>query len=228
MSIIAYKNRIGAADEYNPCYDRQTLVLTNNTISIRGFLGLISVMKSENSTLLLGTVLNEAGLISCHQIEVALREQIYNQDLRIGEILALHGWVKQETADFFAEDWFSHARGYQRNPLGFYLISAGLLNDQQLDYILKEQARTGMRIGALAVLQGWVKKPTIDFFIKYLEPDELNASPFKRGKAVSSDSSESSDNNSSLWLDPNQTRIHVPQPVRQSHHDADDDVPWVG
>jgi hypothetical protein len=174
-------------------------------------------MKTKNSTLLLGTVLSEAGLISCHQLEVALREQNYNPDLRIGEILALHGWVKQETADFFAEEWLVHAHGLQRNPLGFYLISSGLLNNSQVAYLLEEQRRTGMRIGAIAVLQGWVKKPTIDFFIKYLEPEELNASPFKRSKI--------SQAHETVLEDPSQTRIRPPSP---SSADDDDDVRWVG
>ncbi|MGD1918815.1 MAG: hypothetical protein ACFCAD_07950 [Pleurocapsa sp.] len=46
----------------------------------------------------IGQILIEAGLISINQIEVALQEQKYN-DLRIGEILVLHGWIQQHTVD---------------------------------------------------------------------------------------------------------------------------------
>ncbi|MEB3190526.1 MAG: hypothetical protein VKL42_09320 [Snowella sp.] len=52
----------------------------------------------------LGLILREADLVTPAQIEVALQDQQYYQ-LPLGEILALHGWVHQETADFFAEQW---------------------------------------------------------------------------------------------------------------------------
>ena len=54
----------------------------------------------------IGEILQEAGLITSPQLQVALRDQTYYQDMRLGEILALRGWVGQETADFFAQEWF--------------------------------------------------------------------------------------------------------------------------
>ena len=54
----------------------------------------------------IGEILTEADLITKPQLEVALRDQIYNEDMLLGEILALRGWIKQDTADFFVREWF--------------------------------------------------------------------------------------------------------------------------
>ena len=59
-----------------------------------------SLLFSSNVEKPLGEILVEAGLVSLAQIEIALQEQSQS-NLKIGEILALHGWIKQETADFF-------------------------------------------------------------------------------------------------------------------------------
>ena len=117
----------------------------------------------------LGEILLEAGLVSISQIEIALEEQKQN-DLKIGQILASHGWIKQETADFFAERWLSFLQKKQRRPLAFYLFAAGLLAQEQL-LILKQrqkQKNSETRLHSLAVKQGYIKQVTINFFLKYL------------------------------------------------------------
>ena len=53
----------------------------------------------------LGLVLRKAGLISSAQVEIALKESLSLPKYKIGEILAIRGWIKPETADFFAEIW---------------------------------------------------------------------------------------------------------------------------
>ncbi len=73
----------------------------------------------------LGQILVEAGLISMSQIELALREQ-KQSNLKIGEILTLHGWIKQQTADFFAEQWKSLLLEEQKKPLIYYFQQAAL------------------------------------------------------------------------------------------------------
>lgn len=118
----------------------------------------------------LGEVLQQADLISAAQIEVALRDQIEYQDMRIGEILALRGWIKQETADFFAQQWLILLEQKRKQPLGYYLKEAALLNERQISTILAEQKQeqTRMLFGELAVSKGWIKQHTIDFFLEYL------------------------------------------------------------
>ena len=53
----------------------------------------------------LGLVLRKAGLVSSEQIEKALKESLNLPRYKLGEILAIRGWIKPETADFFAETW---------------------------------------------------------------------------------------------------------------------------
>ena len=53
----------------------------------------------------LGLVLRQAGLVSSEQVEKALKESLNLPKYRLGEILAIRGLIKPETADFFAEIW---------------------------------------------------------------------------------------------------------------------------
>jgi tetratricopeptide (TPR) repeat protein len=117
---------------------------------------------------LLGEVLQEAGLISAAQIEIALQDQAQSKNLKIGEILAFRGWIKQETADFFAEQWPMLLRQKSKQSLGYYLKEAGLLDELQIKTILYEQKWRKLRFGELVVLKGWLNPTTIDFFLAHL------------------------------------------------------------
>ena len=116
----------------------------------------------------LGQILIEAGIISISQIEIALQEQKYN-DLRIGEILILHGWIQQQTVDFFAERWLA-LREEEKKPLAHYFQEAGLLDIEQINAILKLQKlkQRKVRFHRLAVEQGYIKQITVDFFVAHL------------------------------------------------------------
>ncbi|MEM8780635.1 MAG: hypothetical protein AAGF26_17565, partial [Cyanobacteria bacterium P01_G01_bin.49] len=95
-----------------------------------------------------------------------------SQTLKIGEILSLRGWVKPQTADFFAENWPSLVNEPNRHPIGQYFYQASLLNEAQIESILSQQksGQTWIRFGALAVLLGYLKQETVDLFVKYLAP----------------------------------------------------------
>ncbi len=129
---------------------------------------------SSQSRQPLGEILVEAGLISMHQIEIALREQKqyqqYKYNLKIGEILANHNWIKQETANFFAKKWSSLLEKPAKRPLAFYLHAAALLDKQQLLVLKQKQTQTNSenRLHSLAVEQGYVKQVTVDFFLRNL------------------------------------------------------------
>ncbi len=113
----------------------------------------------------LGIILLEADLVSVAQIEVALHDQVHSPNLRLGEILAIRNWIQQETADFFARDWLLLIQEKSRNPIGWYLQQAALLKEKQINSILEEQKLTGLRFGAVAVLQGIIESTTLDFFL---------------------------------------------------------------
>lgn len=119
----------------------------------------------------LGQLLNEAGLISAQQVEMALRDQLVNNpDTKIGEILASRGWIKQQTADFFVEQWQDLIDSPQKHPLVYYFRQAGLLNEEQIDKILAERNNSAdkVRFHHLAVQKGLIKHETVDFFIRSL------------------------------------------------------------
>ncbi len=122
----------------------------------------------------LGEILKDAGLITAPQIEVALHDQTYYQDMRFGEILALRGWIKSDTADFFVEEWWDLIKNEKKQPLGFYLKKAGLLTEKQIKLVLQEQDNTLLRFGTTAVLKGLLKQETVDFFLENLFPNQIS------------------------------------------------------
>ncbi len=118
----------------------------------------------------LGKVMQQAGLLSTAQIDVALRDQQQYPELRVGEICSLHGWIEQQTADFFADSWSKIILRPSKYPLGYYLRQAALLNERQISIILAEQKKLQVwqRFGELACDKKWLKRTTLHFFLKYL------------------------------------------------------------
>ena len=132
-----------------------------------------SLLFSSNLDKPLGEILVEAGLVSLAQIEIALQEQSQS-NLKIGEILALHGWIKQETADFFVDKWAKLVEMDNKQPLIYYFKEAELLDAQQIATLLKEQKKQQqqhqkkIRFHNLAVERGYLKRITVDYFLASL------------------------------------------------------------
>ncbi|WP_052049720.1 hypothetical protein [Leptolyngbya sp. KIOST-1] len=144
-------------------------------------------MPAQTQTRPLGELLQRAGLLSSAQLQVVLQDQQWQPDLRIGDILELRGWVKRDAIDFFAEQWPQLVAGGRDNPIGYYFQQAGLLDAHQVDALLREQAQAGLRIGALAVLRGWLSQETLDWFLQSLAPEESAASIFMKRKRSEGD-----------------------------------------
>ena len=121
---------------------------------------------SSKSTKTLGEVLIEAGLITANQIEFALQQQLQSNK-RIGEILASHNWIEQQTADFFAEQWQDLLSQKEKKPLIYYFRQSGLLNEAQIAKLLREQQQRTKptRFHRIAVELGYLKQITVDFFL---------------------------------------------------------------
>jgi hypothetical protein len=134
---------------------------------------------------LLGEILREADLVTEAQIQVALQDQKYSP-LPLGEILVVRGWLEQETVDFFAESWPRMVQTRARRPLGYYLQQAYLLREDQVNLILEEQRKLGIRFGSVAVLKGWIKQKTLDYFLDNLIPEAKTSSAFQ-GKQFRTD-----------------------------------------
>lgn len=115
----------------------------------------------------LGEILIEAGLVSLDQIEFALYEQA-NKNLKIGQILAHHNWIKQETADFFVNQWPQILQSQEKKPLVYYFKLAGLLSPSQIDTVLQKQQQKSSRprrFHKLVVQLGYLEQNTVDFFL---------------------------------------------------------------
>ncbi|ELS05010.1 hypothetical protein Xen7305DRAFT_00047480 [Xenococcus sp. PCC 7305] len=176
----------------------------------------------------LGVILQEAHLVSSPQIELALQDQIYYPDLRLGEIVAMRGWIKQETADFFAQDWWVLTRERNRKPLGYYLKSSALIEAEHIDAILEEQKRTGIRFGSVAVLQGLLKSKTLDFFLMNLFPRELSVSPKSTIYQISSPQDLRSPRKIATPETPTQKTHQLEQNKPQTEKNEEDEIKWIG
>lgn len=165
------------------------------------------MIESQNSELL-GQTLRKAGLVSFSQIQVALSDQEYNQNLLIGEILALRGWVEQQTADFFADEWQPLIDSLEKYPLGYYLVKSGLLTGEQTYLILEEQKQLWLKFGAIAMVRGLITQDTLNFFLDSLFPGTSLESPAMGAKSIQKE--EMPDN----------------QPKLEVEIDYDD-IPWI-
>lgn len=136
------------------------LVFKNQTVK--------PTFKASSNPLPLGYLLKKAGLVSESQVIEALKvQQTTHNYMRIGEIIVSYGWLNQETVDFFAESLIT-MRTQPKQLIGQYLKSAKLLDERQIDAILKEQYHTNLRFGEIAVTKGWIKPETVDFILDYL------------------------------------------------------------
>lgn len=176
-------------------------------------------MLSSYSLKPLGLILQEAGLVSTPQVELALLDQSYYQDLKIGEILALRGWIKQNTANFFADEWEDLIKQKSQQPLGYYLQQADLLKEKQINIILQEQNQLWLRFGAVAVLKGWLKQNTVDFFLKNLCPKELSASAFVGKRHF---------NQNKIDYNSRPTMILETHDQQETAAIDEEDIPWIG
>ena len=117
---------------------------------------------------LLGEILREADLITESQLETILQDKLHYRSYRIGELIALRGWLKQETVDFFADDWETCLKQGPQYPIGEYLKQAGFLEQEDIKNILDQQQQLEMRFGEIAVARGFLKPTTLNFFLNHL------------------------------------------------------------
>ena len=117
---------------------------------------------------LLGEILRDADLITEAQLQTVLQDKQKYKHQKIGEILALRGWLKPETVDFFAEEWQICLQQGASYPIGEYFKQAGLLEENDIEIILSLQVKLKRKFGEIAVNQGLVKRKTLNFFLENL------------------------------------------------------------
>lgn len=118
-----------------------------------------------------GELLIDAGIINSNQVLVALWEQQNYPELRIGEILAYHGWINQKTADFFGEKIKRYLfKSLPGKTLEDYLLEAGLLHEEQIEEIRFEKTTKPSSFASIALEKGYIKPQTVAFFKTYFTP----------------------------------------------------------
>ena len=125
-------------------------------------------MSTKNNILPIGKLLQNAGLISDEQLEIALVFQSQHTKMKLGEILALQEVIEVQTVDFFVNKWHEMKQEGKQFPIGYYLKQAYLLSGEQIKTILIEQKKNQLKFGELAVEKGWLKRETVDFFLNEL------------------------------------------------------------
>lgn len=49
--------------------------------------------------------------------------------------------------------------------IGSYLVDAGLVTSTQVKVALADQEKTGMRLGDILIMRGWIKKQTLEYVV---------------------------------------------------------------
>ncbi|MEM9567946.1 MAG: WecB/TagA/CpsF family glycosyltransferase, partial [Cyanobacteria bacterium P01_E01_bin.34] len=118
-----------------------------------------------------------AGLLTEEQLNVARSQQQDYPHLTLAEIVSVRGWLTKQTVNFFIERLPSLQHDMRQQPLGDYLVAAGLIDSTQLAVLLLERQSDAHRreeqqcIGGLAVQHGWLTRQTVDFFLTEVAPE---------------------------------------------------------
>ena len=128
-----------------------------------------SLLETKKMTVPIGTLLQQAGLLSETQLSTLLEEQTYQRHLLFGELAAKKGLIKLATVSFFVEEFPQLCESQNDYPLGEYFKAAGLLDREQISCILDQQRHTSLRFGEIAVQQGFLNSKTVDFFLETLK-----------------------------------------------------------
>jgi len=196
------------------------------------FVGMNTQLNAEKNLWIIkkpiGEILEDAGLVSQYQVEIALIDQNSYVDTKLGEILALRGWVKQETANFFAEDFPELVNKPDRMRLGEYLMAASLLEEKQVEDILQEQLQIGIKFGYVAVLKGYIKQETLDFFLTHLNKGVELQSGIYQKKTLMQDSTEIIDHSSTVVEKDISSATTIPCPDSiQEQEDPSESISWL-
>lgn len=125
-------------------------------------------MSSVNNNLLIGEILQSAGLVQQEQVQKALNFQKKFTKMKLGEILVIQDKIQSKTIDFFVNKWAAIKQKGHQFPIGYYLQQASLLNNQQILEILVEQKDNQLRFGDIVVAKKWLSSDTVEFFLNHL------------------------------------------------------------
>jgi N-acetylglucosaminyldiphosphoundecaprenol N-acetyl-beta-D-mannosaminyltransferase len=132
-----------------------------------GWLLLQQMMNRYQYNLPIGQLLQEAELLSPQQVAEILMMQEQARQRRFGDLVIEQGWLTTQTIDFFADQLPQLSRS-RHLPLGEYLKTAALIDEDQIRHILAQQAHGGGRFGDIAVENGLVPQGTVNLVMEQL------------------------------------------------------------
>ena len=187
---------------------------------------------------LLGEALVAAELINQDQLTVALKQQHQFPELRLGEIMTQWGWLSEKTVTFFAQRWPFIIEVEKNRPIGYFFQQAGLLNEQQIEKILEEHQQLGLKFGEVGVLQGCIKRATLDFFLKFLLSPKASGSREDIYSKTTATKDETFSARETLVINSDQSRERLKsRNLKDDPSDEDtldlamvdtDEIPWIG
>jgi N-acetylglucosaminyldiphosphoundecaprenol N-acetyl-beta-D-mannosaminyltransferase len=137
-----------------------------------GWLLIQQMLNRYDYQLPLGQILQDAELLSPEQVAQILALQKQSQKRRFGDLVIEQGWLAPATVHFFADQLPKLPRSRYRLPIGEYLKTAAILNEEQIYTILSQQDRLGGLFGEIAVQQGWVAQGTINLLLNQLSESQ--------------------------------------------------------
>jgi hypothetical protein len=139
----------------------------------------------------LGQILVDGGFLSCHDLELALREQRHTNEL-LGQVLTRMGVLEPtdlKAALSVQEHLVNLAQAVKiaagvRQMLGALLLQAGRISEHQLEQAIAEQKQSGERLGEVFMRLGFLTDRQLDALLDFQEGQggqKQTASPLRLG-----------------------------------------------
>jgi len=140
----------------------------------------------------IGNILLDGGFILQHDLQYALEEQKHSKEL-LGQVLIKQGVIKEE--DFRVPLLIQQHLGSvdsavklaagERQLLGTLLVNSGRITNEQLDYVVVEQKRSGEKLGETLKRLGMLTGQQLSALLEFQgNQDSENISPLRLGELL--------------------------------------------
>jgi predicted CXXCH cytochrome family protein len=140
----------------------------------------------------IGNILLDGGFILHHDLHCALEEQKHSKEL-LGQVLIKQGVIKEE--DFRVPLLIQEHLGSfdsavklaagERQLLGTLLVNSGRITNEQLDYVVAEQKRSGEKLGETLKRLGMLTGQQLSALLEFQgNQDSKSVSPLRLGELL--------------------------------------------
>ena len=140
----------------------------------------------------IGKILLDGGFLLHHDLDCALEDQKHSKEL-LGQVLIRKGVIKEE--DFRVPLLIQERLGSigsavklaagERQLLGALLVNSGRITNEQLDYVVAEQKRSGEKLGETLKRLGMLTGQQLSALLEFQgHQDSENVSPLRLGELL--------------------------------------------